>query len=44
MEKFGADKFDLRSDKEKEDGVMSFAWVIEFPFFEKNAEGNWTFT
>lgn len=32
---FGADKFDLRSDKEKEEGVLAFAWVIKFPFFKK---------
>ena len=44
MEKFGADKFDLRSDKEKKEGVMSFAWVVDFPFFEKTEEGGWTFT
>ena len=44
MKKFGADKFDLRSEKEKKDGVMAFAWVIDFPFFEKDKEDNWTFT
>jgi aspartyl-tRNA synthetase len=44
MEKFGSDKFDLRTDEEKEKGVMAFAWVIDFPFFKKNKEGNWTFT
>jgi aspartyl-tRNA synthetase len=44
MEKYGADKFDLRSDTEKKDGVLSFAWVVDFPFFEKNDEGGWTFT
>jgi aspartyl-tRNA synthetase len=44
LEKFGADKFDLRSEKEKKAGVLAFAWVIDFPFFEKDSEGNWTFT
>lgn len=44
MEKFGADKFDLRSDEEKKENVMSFAWVVDFPFFEKTEEGDWTFT
>lgn len=44
MKRFGSESFDLRSEKEKKDGVLSFAWVIEFPFFEKNKEGNWTFT
>lgn len=44
MEKYGADKFDLRTDDEKKEGVMTFAWVIDFPFFEKDKGGNWTFT
>ncbi len=44
MDKFGADKFDLRTKEEKEEGVLAFAWVIDFPFFERNKEGNWTFT
>lgn len=44
LEKFGADKFDLRSEAEKEKGVLAFAWVKDFPFFEKNKHGNWTFT
>lgn len=44
IKKYGADKFDLRSEKEKKEGVLSFAWVIDFPFFEKDKEGNWTFT
>jgi len=44
IEKFGADKFDLRSDKEKEEGVLAFAWVKDFPFFEKKEDGSWTFT
>lgn len=44
MNKFGADKFDLRSEKEKSLGLHAFAWVVDFPFFEKDAEGNWTYT
>lgn len=44
LKKFGADKFDLRSEEEKKQGVNAFAWVINFPFFEKDKEGNWTFT
>jgi aspartyl-tRNA synthetase len=44
MEKYGADKFDLRTDREKNEGIMSFSWVVDFPFFEKNKEGGWTFT
>ena len=44
MEKFGADKFDMRTDEDKKNGILAFAWVIDFPFFEKDKEGNWTFT
>lgn len=44
MEKYGADKFDLRTEEEKKEGVMSLAWVVDFPFFEKDKEGKWTFT
>lgn len=44
MEKYGADKFDLRTEEEKEDGVLAYAWVVDFPFFEKTDEGKWTFT
>jgi aspartyl-tRNA synthetase len=54
MAKYGADKFDLRSEKEKADGVLAFAWVINFPFFKKvdatdaaeveDGKSGWTFT
>jgi len=44
MEKYGADKFDLRNEKEKKEGLLKFAWVVDFPFFEKDSEGEWTFT
>lgn len=54
MEKYGADKFDLRSDSEKKDGTLAFAWVTDFPFFRlvnKNeisdkfdSKSKWTFT
>lgn len=44
MEKFGADKFDLRSQEDKKNGILAFAWVVDFPFFEKTPEGDWTFT
>jgi aspartyl-tRNA synthetase len=54
MEKYGADKFDLRAEKEKEEGVLAFAWVISFPFFKKvdqkdeaekrDSKSGWTFT
>jgi len=52
--KFGADKFDLRTEQEKADGVLAFAWVINFPFFKKvdttdaaeviDGKSGWTFT
>src|SRR5476649_1746327 len=35
MAKYGADKFDLRTEAEKQDGTLAFAWVINFPFFKK---------
>ena len=44
MEQFGADKFDLRTPEEKEQGVLAYAWVHRFPFFEKTDDGSWTFT
>ncbi len=44
MEKFGADKFDLRTPEDKENNVMAYAWVYKFPFFEKTEDGGWTFT
>ncbi len=44
MKKYGADKFDPRTEEEKKKGVMSFCWVVDFPFFEKTKEGKWTFT
>ncbi len=35
MKKFGADKFDLRSEEEKKDpNIIAFAWVVDFPLFE----------
>ena len=51
LEKFGADKFDLRTDEDKRAGILAYAWVKDFPFF--SAEGGsasggentkWTFT
>jgi len=44
MEQFGADKFDMRTEEDKANNVMAFAWVVDFPFFEKDKEGKWTFT
>jgi len=44
IKKYGADKFDLRNDEEKKKNIQAFAWVVDFPFFEKTEEGGWTFT
>jgi len=44
MAKYGADKFDMRDEEDKMNGVLAYAWVVDFPFFEKTDEGNWTFT
>jgi aspartyl-tRNA synthetase len=54
MQKYGADKFDLRTEDEKKEGVLAFAWVINFPFFKKvdkkdaaeirDSKSGWTFT
>lgn len=44
IEKYGADKFDLRNPEEKAKNIQAFAWVVDFPFFEKTPEGGWTFT
>lgn len=44
MEKYGADKFDLRTEEDKANNVLAYAWVVDFPFFEKTDDGTWTFT
>ncbi len=43
LEKYGTDRPDLRSDKNNPN-LLAFCWVIDFPFFEKNDNGGWTFT
>ncbi|KKR05976.1 MAG: Aspartyl-tRNA synthetase [candidate division WS6 bacterium GW2011_GWF2_39_15] len=40
MEKYGADKFDLRTEEEKKNNVLAFAWVVNFPFFKKVDAGD----
>lgn len=54
IKQFGEDKFDLRTQEEKDAGVLSFAWVVKFPFFKKvdtadaaevaDGKSGWTFT
>lgn len=54
MEKYGSDRFDIRTEEEKERGVLAFAWVVDFPFFKKvdisdaaevaDGKSGWTFT
>ena len=48
MDKFGKDAFDLRNENDKKEGVLAFAWVVDFPFFEKDKYmingGGWTFS
>ena len=43
MDKYKIDRPDLRKDK-NDPSLLAFCWVIDFPFFEKNDEGKWTFT
>ena len=49
MEKYGNDKPDLRLDKNDKD-LLAFAWIVDFPFFEKTGAdnvddtGEWTFS
>jgi aspartyl-tRNA synthetase len=39
MEKYSSDKPDLRKDK-NDPNEMAFCWILDFPMFEKDAEGN----
>lgn len=43
MEKYGTDRPDLRKDK-NDPNELAFAWIVDFPFFEKTDKGAWTFT
>ena len=44
MKKYGADKFDMRTEEDKKNNILAYAWVVNFPFFEKTDDGKWTFT
>ncbi len=39
VKEHGDDKPDLRKDKNDPD-ELAFAWIVDFPMFEKNADGN----
>jgi len=43
MEKYHSDKPDIRTDK-NDPNLLAFLWVVDFPFFEKDDKGGWTFT
>lgn len=44
LTKYGADRFDLRTTEQKGQDILAFAWVTDFPFFERDTGGGWTFT
>ncbi len=54
MNRYGADRFDPRTQKEKDAGLLSFVWVVDFPFFKQvdqddaaevaDGKSGWTFT
>ncbi len=39
MERYGTDKPDLRKDK-KDPNELAFCWILDFPMFEKDDDGN----
>ncbi len=43
MEKYKSDKPDIRKDK-NDPNLLAFAWIVDFPMFEKADDGKWTFT
>lgn len=43
MSKYGIDRPDIREDK-NDPNLLAFCWVVDFPMFEKNDKGGWTFT
>lgn len=54
MDKYGADRFDMRTPEEKEAGMLAFAWVVDWPMFKRvdtkdaaevrDGKSGWTFT
>ncbi len=43
MERYGTDKPDIRTDK-NDPNLLAFCWVVDFPFFERDDKGGWTFS
>jgi len=43
MKEYKTDRPDLRKDKNNKD-LLAFCWVLDFPFFEKDENNQWTFT
>jgi len=43
IKQYGTDRPDLRKDP-NDKNVFAFCWIIDFPFFEKDKAGQWTFT
>ncbi|GBD34065.1 Aspartate--tRNA ligase [bacterium HR34] len=43
MKEYGIDRPDIRKDK-NDKNLLAFCWVVDFPFFEKDENGKWTFT
>lgn len=43
METYGSDKPDIRTDRDDPD-LLAFCWIVDFPFFEKDDHGGWTFS
>jgi aspartyl-tRNA synthetase len=43
IDKYGSDKPDLREDK-TDPNLLAFAWIVDFPFFERTDDGGWTFS
>ena len=42
LKKYGTDKPDIRTNKDDPD-ELAFCWIVDFPVFEKTAEGHITF-
>jgi aspartyl-tRNA synthetase len=44
IKKYGADKFDMRPENERDPNTFAFAWVVDFPLLEWDEdEKKWTF-